>query len=82
MIKVIFFAAIREQLDCSELSIAPAGIATIADLKQQLAHKGDTWAQVFTSGSLLTAQNQSMVDDETVINSGDEIAFFPPVTGG
>jgi molybdopterin synthase sulfur carrier subunit len=82
MIKVVFFAALREQLDCSELSLSSEGIATIADLKAELASKNDKWQQVFANGSLLSAVNHDMVNSEQSIKSGDEVAFFPPVTGG
>ncbi|MCW8832403.1 MAG: molybdopterin converting factor subunit 1 [Colwellia sp.] len=82
MIKVVFFAALREQLDCSELSLSSEGIATIADLKAQLANKNEQWQQVFANGALLSAVNHDMVTSEQPIKSGDEVAFFPPVTGG
>jgi len=82
MIKVVFFAALREQLDCSELSISSENLATISDLKTELANKNEQWQQVFTNSSLLAAVNHDMVNNEELIKSGDEVAFFPPVTGG
>jgi molybdopterin synthase sulfur carrier subunit len=82
MIKVVFFAALREQLHCSELSLSSENLATVADLKAQLASKDDTWRQVFANSALLSAVNHDMVNSEQLIKSGDEVAFFPPVTGG
>lgn len=82
MIKVVFFAALREQLNCSELSLSSEGLATVADVKAQLASKDDKWQQVFTNSALLSAVNHDMVHGEQIIKSGDEVAFFPPVTGG
>ena len=82
MIKVVFFAALREQLDCSELTINSENIATVADLKNQLASKNKQWQALFGNTSLLSAVNHELVDSEEVIKSGDEVAFFPPVTGG
>ncbi len=82
MINVVFFAALREQLDCSELTVSSENITTIADLKRQLASKSEQWQILFGNTSLLSAINHEMVDDEQVIKSGDEVAFFPPVTGG
>lgn len=82
MIKVVFFAALREQLACSELTISSENIATVADLKQQLASKNEQWQALFNNTSLLSAVNHDMVDSEQQIKSGDEVAFFPPVTGG
>jgi len=82
MIKIVFFAALREQLNCSELLISSEGLATIADVKKQLASTDKHWQQVFANGSLLSAVNHDMVNDQHAVNTGDEVAFFPPVTGG
>ena len=82
MIKVVFFAALREQLNCSQLSLNSENLATVADLKKQLASTDEKWQQVFANNSLLSAVNHDMVSNEQAIKSGDEVAFFPPVTGG
>lgn len=82
MIKVVFFAALREQLNCSELSISSENITTIADLKNHLASTDENWQQVFANTALLSAVNHDMVNSEQAIKAGDEVAFFPPVTGG
>ncbi len=82
MIKVVFFAALREQLDCHELTIVNENLTTVAELKAELASKNEQWQKVFTTGSLLSAVNHDMVDGAQTITSGDEVAFFPPVTGG
>jgi len=81
-IKVVFFAALREQLDCSELQIAASEVKTISDIKAKLANKNDHWQQVFSNGALLSAINHDMVANDASVKSGDEVAFFPPVTGG
>lgn len=82
MINVVFFAALREQLDCSELTVNSENITTVADLKNQLASKNEQWQVLFGNTSLLSAVNHELVDSEQLIKSGDEVAFFPPVTGG
>ena len=82
MIKVVFFAALREQLECSELTVSSEGLTTVADLKNQLASKNQQWQALFGNTSLLSAVNHDMVDSDQEIKSGDEVAFFPPVTGG
>ena len=82
MIKVVFFAALREQLNCNELSVSSDNLATVGDLKAELANKDDKWQQIFANNALLSAVNHDMVNSEQVIKSGDEVAFFPPVTGG
>ncbi|TRX53819.1 molybdopterin converting factor subunit 1 [Thalassomonas sp. M1454] len=81
-INVLFFAAFKEQLDCAELQIEAATVQTVADLQSMLIAKGDTWNKVLNTPSLLTAVNHTMVDSEYEIKAGDEVAFFPPVTGG
>jgi len=82
MIQVVFFAALREQLNCSQLSLDNENLTTVADVKEQLASKDKQWQQVFANNSLLSAVNHDMVNDDQAIKSGDEVAFFPPVTGG
>jgi molybdopterin synthase sulfur carrier subunit len=82
MINVVFFAALREQLDCSELTVSSENLSTVADLKHQLASKNEQWQALFGNTSLLSAVNHELVDSEQLIKSGDEVAFFPPVTGG
>ncbi|KGK00617.1 hypothetical protein ND16A_3377 [Thalassotalea sp. ND16A] len=83
MIKVLFFAAIREQLDCEELELKlNAEANTICDIKASLSEKGADWQKVFTDPTLLVAVNQTMVDDAQSLKSNDTVAFFPPVTGG
>lgn len=82
MIKVVFFAALREQLACSELMVSDENITTVTDLKHQLANKNEQWNALFSHSSLLSAVNHELVDSEEQIKSGDEVAFFPPVTGG
>ena len=82
MIKIVFFAALREQLDCAELSIAADDAKTVDDIKQLLTAKNDQWQKTFTNTSLLSAVNHDMVDGSHMVKSGDEVAFFPPVTGG
>jgi molybdopterin synthase sulfur carrier subunit len=82
MIKVVFFAALREQLNCSQLSLDSKNITTVSDIKEHLANKDEQWQQVFANSSLLSAVNHDMVSEDQIIKSGDEVAFFPPVTGG
>lgn len=82
MIKIVFFAALREQLGCSELSLPAANISTINELKIALIEYQTAWQPYIENHALLSAVNHDMVDGEYTIKSGDEVAFFPPVTGG
>jgi len=83
-VKVLFFAALREQLGTSAEEIElPPGVSTVAALRNHLVQRGGTWQSVFADKRLVrTAVNQDMVQPTARIKAGDEVAFFPPVTGG
>ncbi len=83
-VKVLYFASIREKLgkDAEEIDL-PAGVATIAGLRSHLRARGGAWAEALADGKLLRAAvNQDMSQPTAAIKGGDEVAFFPPVTGG
>jgi molybdopterin synthase sulfur carrier subunit len=83
-IKVLFFASIREKLgrDAEEIEL-PAGVATLAGLRSHLRARGGAWADALAENRLLRmAVNQDMAQPTAAIKAGDEVAFFPPVTGG
>lgn len=83
MLRVRFFASLREALDCGELSVEwQPGWRCIADLRDALAERGSDWAQALSSDELRCARNQQVADLQSVMQDGDELAFFPPVTGG
>lgn len=81
MIKVLFFAQVRELIETDELQLA-AEFATAEALRQHLASRGEKWALALQSGKLLVAINQTLMPLDSPIQDGDEVAFFPPVTGG
>lgn len=83
-IKILYFARIKEALNYSTEEIAlPNNISTISALKDYLAQRGDTWAELFNGKQTIRAAiNHEMVDNLAEIKAGDEVAFFPPVTGG
>ncbi|MTB68110.1 molybdopterin synthase sulfur carrier subunit [Providencia sp. wls1943] len=81
MITVLFFAQVRELVGTDRLELA-AQYPTVGVLRQALAQKGDRWALALEDGKLLAAVNQSFVSADHPLNAGDEVAFFPPVTGG
>lgn len=84
MAKILFFAGLREALGTSSESISiPAEINNIGRLREHLASRGGAWAEQFAPGrNLRAAVNQDMATPDTPLREGDEIAFFPPVTGG
>lgn len=81
--KILFFGSLREQLGTGELRmVLPEGIETINELLTNLKAKGDHWQLALGTGKLLFAVNQDMVDSTESICDSDEVAIFPPVTGG
>lgn len=84
MVKVLYFARLREALGLSgeELNL-PENVTTVASLMAQLAARGDVWQQEFDGcRAVRAAVNQTLVPNSAEIKAGDEVAFFPPVTGG
>jgi len=83
MVKTLYFAGLREALGSAgeEITLGP-GVADIAGLRAQLAARGEPWAALARTRNLRAAVNQRMVDDTATVKDGDEVAFFPPVTGG
>ena len=83
MVKVLFFAGLREALGAASESLAlPAGIATAGALRDHLAARGQAWGALASMKNLRVAVNQRMVGLDATVKAGDEVAFFPPVTGG
>lgn len=84
MIQVLFFASLREQLDCERLALEcpPSGMSVSTLVAQLGAEHGTGWAEALAQDNLITAINQDVVTADAAIADGDEVAFFPPVTGG
>jgi len=82
--RLLYFAALREKLGVSGEEIdLPAGVDTLGALRAHLATRGGVWAEALGEGRLLRAAvNQDMGQAETPVGASDEVAFFPPVTGG
>ena len=81
-VQVRYFAAIREALGPAETVDAEAGL-TLAQLRDRLIARGGEHARVLARGrALRCALNQVLADESRSVSEGDEVAFFPPVTGG
>ena len=81
-IKVLYFAGLREQVGTpgEDLDAAPA---TVAGLRALLMARGGAWQSALAQGrALRVAVNYEMAQPTTPVKPGDEVAFFPPVTGG
>lgn len=81
VIKVLFFAKIREQLKTSEI-VVNENPETVGELRKLLWLNGPDWKSNLSNDTSLVAVNQSLRDDLMPLKQGDEVAFFPPVTGG
>ena len=75
-IKVLYFASLKELFACSEQQIDQEGIATVSDVWEKVSEGKDVPVKV------LNAVNQEYAELTTPVKAGDEVAFFPPVTGG
>ncbi|MCP4288560.1 MAG: MoaD/ThiS family protein [Gammaproteobacteria bacterium] len=81
MIKVLYFARLREDLNIGSESMD--AVRDLDSLCKVLSARGDEWAENFGENQmLLMSVNQEMADLSTQLTDGDEVAFFPPVTGG
>jgi molybdopterin synthase sulfur carrier subunit len=83
-VKVLFFAGLREQLGTAAEEIElPDEVTTVAGLRTFLSNKNPSWKSALSETKpIRTAVNQDMAQASARIEAGDEVAFFPPVTGG
>jgi molybdopterin synthase sulfur carrier subunit len=84
MLNVVFFARVKEQLGCAGLQLDwDDSLASFSGLQTHLRKlKGGDWEQVLTQDNIVRAINHTVVEANAVLRDGDEVAFFPPVTGG
>ncbi|MDH5170991.1 MAG: MoaD/ThiS family protein [Gammaproteobacteria bacterium] len=84
MLKVLFFARVREELGCAGLDLAwGENVASLDALQAQLCRDGGRrWQHVLAQPNMIRAVNQVVASGNATLSDGDEVAFFPPVTGG
>lgn len=81
-IRLRFFASLREALGAEGQLQLPAG-SRVADARAALVARGAPFDAALAPGrALRAARNQVLCDEATALSDGDELAFFPPVTGG
>jgi molybdopterin synthase sulfur carrier subunit len=82
--KILYFAWIRAKIGIAAEDITPpAEVTTVGALLDWLAGRGPAYAEALRNRMVVkTAVNQEYVDNDHPIAAGDEIALFPPVTGG
>jgi molybdopterin synthase sulfur carrier subunit len=81
---LVYLARLRDAFGASTERVRlPAGIATAGDLRSWLAARGGVWATELAPGrAVRIAVNHDMAQPDTAVRPGDEVALFPPVTGG
>ncbi len=81
MITVLFFAQTKELVGTDKIELIDE-YATAEDIRAALSKQGDKWDLALEKGKLLVAINQTISSLDSAVIDGDEVAFFPPVTGG
>jgi molybdopterin synthase sulfur carrier subunit len=83
-VTLLYFAWVRQKLGTGEERIdLPPEVRTVSDVAEFLRQRGGAFADVFgDASSLRAAVNQEHVKWDTTVTPDDEVAFFPPVTGG
>ena len=83
MLQLRYFASLRESLGIGDEQVElPDGIHDLPGLTRWLQDRDATWASALADSRLRVAINQEIVKADATIRDGDEIAWFPPVTGG
>lgn len=83
-IRLLYFARLRELFGTGGETVElPGGVRTLADLIAWLSARGGVWAEQLAPGrAYRMAVNQDMAGPEAALADNDEVAIFPPVTGG
>ena len=83
-VRILYFASLREALGTTtEIVELPDTVRSAGDLRAWLRQRGGAWAELLAEGrAVRVSVAQQMADVTTPVADGDEVAFFPPVTGG
>jgi sulfur-carrier protein len=83
MLKILYFAGLRESLGVAEEVVELPSLPTVGGLLETLRDRGQPWVDALAAGKRWrVAVNQDMAAADTPLKAGDEVAIFPPVTGG
>ena len=83
MIEIRYFARFREELASEGERFESVDVDNVAALLARLRARDGVWARLFAADQrVMVAVNQELADPATPVRDGDEVAFFPPVTGG
>ena len=82
-VKIVFFASLREKLGVNSVDLPISDSSSVSSLISQLADQHSAeWLAILTAKNIRIAVNQNIITDDIGVIDGDEVAFFPPVTGG
>jgi len=82
-VKIVFFASLREELGVDSVDLQISGFSRVSALISQLADQQSAeWLEILTAKNIRVAVNHGIVNEDVGVTDGDEVAFFPPVTGG
>lgn len=84
MLTIRYFASLRESLNCEEerVSLENTEVKTVNDLVLQLSSRGSPWDLLQDTRQVLVAVNQTICPRSQALHGDEEVAFFPPMTGG
>ena len=82
--KILYFAWLREKAGIAEEDVTPPeSVDTVGALVDWLKERGGGYGEAFADDAMIRAAvNQEYVDRDHPVAHGDEVAFFPPITGG
>ena len=81
-IQVLFFAGLRQRLGCERVEVPAEVGMTVGSLRAGLVARGGDWEALAEGRNIRAALNQDMCSESDDVRDGNEVAFFPPVTGG
>ncbi|MBW9257477.1 MAG: molybdopterin converting factor subunit 1 [Candidatus Thiodiazotropha sp. (ex. Lucinisca nassula)] len=83
MVQLRLFARFREELGVDSEQLESDDLRCVDDLLSRLRQRGGAWSRLLAEDQrIMMAVNQEMANPQTPLHAGDEIALFPPVTGG
>lgn len=82
MIKILFFASLKDQLKTESIELPANENQCVDMLLKHLSTRDGIWEKALSNRALCIAVNQTIAVKSTVLKTGDEVALFPPVTGG
>lgn len=82
MIRIVFFAQLRERLGLDHIDMLLDSSLSLLELRNLLISQYPKWEVALNQKNILMSVNREYASLESLVNAGDEVAFFPPVTGG